>query len=278
MSVLILGQICAVWAQDSEAETTDPDSSGVVTNRLLPTSTPILLFADREEEAKQKKKEKKKKERKNVYFGEKTKRNMIRSSFREQVTVQLFHTTTRTQQVDPYIRDVYWYDTRNRAIKNRSFDPTKGYLLHGPYEKRINDVVVETGMYYFGTKHGRWMSFDGKSVLLNKSHFFQGWPKESRITYYNRERKEIEKLTPIEYDLMEGNFFHFYQSGQVAVTGEYHYGERVGLWTEYWEAKGDQLVRKREIQYQPQPFTRNFKPFIRAEWDKEGNLVYRNDG
>ncbi|MCC5938512.1 MAG: hypothetical protein JJU34_14630 [Lunatimonas sp.] len=274
--LLIMSQMTVVWAQ--EESITDPDSSGVVKNRLLPTSTPILLFSDREESTKEKKKQKKKKERKNFYFGERTSRNMIRSSFRDQTTVQLFHTTARTQRVDPYIRDIHWYDSRSKSIKNRNFEPSKGQLLHGPYEKRVNNVVVETGMYYYGTKHGRWLAYDGKSVLLDKSHFYQGWPKDSRITYYNRERKEIERMTPIEYDLEEGNFFHFYPGGQVAVIGEYRFGERVGLWTEFWESKGENLVRKREIQYQPQPFTRNFRPFIRAEWDKEGNLIYRNDG
>ncbi|EON77047.1 hypothetical protein ADIS_2496 [Lunatimonas lonarensis] len=274
--VLILSQMTPVWAQ--EEGVVDPDSSGVVSNRMLPTSTPILLFSDRDEEVKEKKKQAKKKERKNFYFGERTSRNVIRTSFRDQTTVQLFNTTQRNQKVDAYIRDIYWYDSRAKAIKNRNFDPSRGYLLHGPYEKRINDVVVESGMYYYGTKHGRWMTFDGKSVLVDKSYFYQGWPRESRITYYNREQKAIERLTPIEYDLEEGNYYHFFPGGQVAVIGEYRYGERVGLWTEFWESKGDSLVRKREIQYQPTPFMRNFRPFIRAEWDKEGNLIYRNDG
>ncbi len=274
--VLLLCQVIPVLAQDELV--VDPDSSGVEKSRLLPTSTPILLFSDQEEETREKKKQKKKKERKNFYFGERTSRSMIRSSFRDQTTLQLFHTTSRNQRVDPYIRDIYWYDSRSKSIKDRNFDPSKGQLLHGPYEKRVNNVVVETGMYYYGTKHGRWLAFDAKSVLLDKSHFYQGWPKDSRITYYNRENREIERLTPIEYDLEEGNFFHFFPGGQVAVIGEYRYGERVGLWTEYWETKGDELIRKREIQYQPEPFTRDFRPYIRAEWDREGNLVYRNDG
>ena len=37
-------------------------------------------------------------------------------------------------------------------------------------------------------------------------------------------------------------------------------------------------VRKREIQYQEKPFTKDFTPYIRAEWDKEGNLIYRKEG
>lgn len=265
-----------VYGQDSPIS--DPDSTGVVKDRLLPTSTPILMFTDATEEVKEKKKKKKKKAKKNIYFGERTKRNMIRSSFRDQVTVQLFNTTPKNKNVDSYIRDIYWYEPSTKSIKKGDFNPASGVLLHGPYEKRINENVIETGMYFFGTKHGRWMTYDGKNILVNKSHYSEGWPKESRVTYYNREQRKIEKLTPIEYDLEEGNFYHFYPDGQVAVIGEYRFGERVGLWTEYWNTSDDKVIRKREIQYQPQPFSKNFRPFIRAEWDKQGNLIYKNDG
>lgn len=259
-------------------DTTDPDSSGIVKNRLLPTSTPVLLFSDPEDEEKKKeKKKKKKKKKKNIFFGEKTKKTMIRHSFRGQVTYQVFNFTFKDKQLDTYIRDIYWYDRKNKTIKNRGYHPSKGNLLHGPYEKRVGENVIETGMYYYGTKHGRWMAYDGKNILVNKTHYSEGWPKESRVTYYNRGERQIEKLIPIEYDLEEGNFYHFFQDGQIAVTGEYHFGEKVGLWTEYWKTKDDKIVKKREIQYQDEPFMKNFRPYIRAEWDQEGNLIYRND-
>lgn len=253
----------------------DPDSSGVENSRLLPTSTPVLLFSSVEDEKKEEKKSKKKKRKKNVYFGEKTKKTLIKTSFRDQETYQVFHFTQHHRQPDPYIRDIYWYDSRNKAIKNSGYQASKGYLLHGPYERRVGENVVESGMYYFGTKHGRWMFYDGKNVLLDKRHYTEGWPKDSRITYYNRGERKIEKLTPIEYELEEGNFYHFFQNGQVAVAGEYEFGEKVGLWTSYWPGQDEKRVRKREIQYQAEAFTNNFKPYIRAEWDQEGNLIYR---
>ena len=260
-----------------EEENVDPDSSGVVKNVLTPISTPVLLFTTVEEEEKAKKKEKKKKKNRNIYFGERTKRSAIKQNFRGQTHSEYFHYTQRNQELDPYIRDIYWYDTKENVIRNRNFDPARGYLLHGPYEKRLDDTVVESGMYYFGTKHGRWMTFDGNNILLDKAHYSEGWPKASRVTYYNRAEQKIEKVTPIEYDLEEGNFYHFHEDGRVAVVGEYKFGEKVGLWTEYWDETGDKTIRKREIQYQEEPFSKNFSPFIRAEWDREGNLVYRRD-
>ncbi|GAB2615140.1 toxin-antitoxin system YwqK family antitoxin [Belliella aquatica] len=269
------------WSADAQRknkkeskETVDPDSSGVVSNKLLPTTSPLLLFD--EQAKKEKKKKEKKKVKKNIFFGERTKKGRIRQNLRDQVQYTLFNYTTNKKIIDPYIRDIYWYDQKDRMIRTKDFDPKIGVLLHGPYERFINETVVEKGMYYYGTKHGTWLTFDTRSVLLDKNHYSEGWPKDSRTTYYDGNNKVIEKITPIEYELREGNFYHFYENGQAAVIGEYHYGEKVGLWTEYWDTKNATAIRKREIQYQEKPFTKGFRPYIRAEWDKEGKLIYRN--
>ncbi len=252
----------------------DPDSSGVVMDMLMPTSLPLLLFD--ESEKKEKKKKEKKKKKKNIYYGQKTKRVRIKTTFRSQTQFQNFFITFEKKIIDPYIRDIFWYDKKDNVVRTKDFDPSRGYLLHGPFTKSIDETVVEEGNFYFGTRHGTWLTFDNKNVLLDKLHFYEGWPKDSRVSYYNKTDNQIETLTPMEYDLREGNFFHFYSDGQIAVSGEYHFGEKVGLWTEYWNDK-NKVIRKREIQYQEQPFTKNFRPFIRAEWDKNGNLVYRKD-
>lgn len=277
LSILFAGIFALSKAQtfDSLSLSTNHDSSGVVVDKLLPTTAPILLFDD--EKRKEEKKKKKKKRNKNVYFGEKTRKGFIRTGIKGKTQYQLFHYTTRNKQVDPYIRDIYWLDTEDKVIRTSGFDPSKGYLLHGPYERRIDDAVVETGMYYFGTKHDRWMTFNSKNILISKSHYYEGWPKDSRISYYNQQNQQLEKVVPIEYDLREGYFYHFYENGQLAVKGEFHYGEKVGLWTEYWNTQGEKIIRKREIQYQEEPFTKNFKPYIKSEWNKEGTLIYQNE-
>lgn len=276
LSIFFLGSFALAKAQslDTTALPGDRDSSDLVLDQLLPTTAPILLFDD--DKRKEEKKKKKKKERKNFYFGEKTRTGFIRTDVKGKTQFQLFHYTSRNKQVDPYIRDVYWFDASDKVIRSSGFEPSKGNLLHGPYEKRVDDTVVETGMYYFGTKHGRWMTYNGKNVLMDKSHFNEGWPKDSRITYYNQQKQQVEKVVPVEYDLKEGYFYHFYENGQLAVKGEYHYGEKVGLWTEYWNTSGEKNIRKREIQYQEEPFTKNFSPYIKSEWNQEGTLIYRN--
>ena len=264
------------FAQKNAGEKkTDSDSSGVVSSALLPTVAPLLLFD--EEKEKEEKKEKKKNARKNIWFGVKTMKGYTRRTIRGQEYLEFFNYTDADRQPNPYIRDVYWFDTKEKAIRTEGFTPGQGYLLHGPYERMVNETVVESGMFYYGMKHKTWMVFDDRSVLQDKAHFSEGWPRESKITYFNETSKSVEKIIPIQYGLEEGNYFHFYENQQVAVTGEYKYGEKVGLWTEYWDTKNTKAVRKREIQYQEAPYTKNFRPYIRAEWDKEGNLVYRKD-
>ena len=276
-SILLIWHVPPLLGQnDSEApEFSDPDSSGLVHKNLRPTSLPLLLFDDRAKE--EKKKAKKKKIKKNIYYGEKTRKGFTKQTLRDQTQLEFYNYTARNRKVDPYIRDIYWIDVKNKVIRKKDFDPTTGYLLHGPYEKTIGETVIEKGMFYFGTKHGVWMSYDSKNILLDKSHYSEGWPKQTRVTYYNRSEKQIEKIIPIEYELEEGNFHHFYKNGQLAVTGEFQYGEKVGLWTEYWDFENSKTIRKREIQYQESPFSKDFRPFIRAEWDKDGNLIYRNE-
>lgn len=263
-------------AQDIDLKPkTDPDSSGIVDTSLLPTSMPLLLFDDSKE--KEEKKAKKKKAKKNIWFGLKTKKGYTRREIRDTQIFEFFNYTDASRTPDPYIRDIYWFDPSERTIKKEDYLVGKGYLLHGPYERVINEEVVEKGMYYYGTKHKTWMLFDSKNVLQDKNHFTEGWPRESRIKYHNHTTNVIEEIIPVQYSLEEGNYYYFYEDSQVAVTGEYEFGEKVGLWTEYWDNNNTKAIRKREVQYQEQAFTKKFRPYIRAEWDKDGNLVYRKD-
>lgn len=272
--IFISGQVSFAQKNESRKES-DPDSTGVVNSAVLPSIAPLLLFD--EENEKEEKKDKKKKARKNIWFGIKTQRGFTRRELRGQNYLEYFNYTDINRNPDPYIRDVYWFDPKDRSIKTTGYTKETGYLLHGPYERIVNETVVESGMFYYGTKHKTWMLFDDKSVLQDKNHYTEGWPRESRISYYNQASQAIEEIIPVQYSLEEGNYFYFHEDQQIAVTGEYKYGEKVGLWTEYWDTDNTKAIRKREIQYQEAPYTKNFRPYIRAEWDKDGNLIYRKD-
>jgi hypothetical protein len=264
-----------IFGQKVEAGKSDQDSSGVVSLEMLPSSMPLFLFNENKE--KEEKKAKKKKAKKNIWFGIKTQKGFTKIELRGQSYYEYFNYTDQSRPTNPYIRDVYWYDTQEKSIKSQGYITGKGYLLHGPYERLVNEKVVERGMFYYGTKHNTWLLYDEKNILQDKSHFREGWPKESRVNYYDQNSKAVEELIPVQFGLKEGSYFHFYSDQQVAVTGEYRFGEKVGLWTEYWDTNNKKAIRKREILYQEKPYTKDFRPYIRAEWDKDGNLVYRKE-
>ena len=173
-----------------------------------------------------------------------------------------------------FVRDIFWYDyTRKEVRKTERFDPEKGVLLHGPYEKRLGDVVLEKGIFYKGTKHGRWMYYNRDSTLKDKEKYFRGWPKESVVSYYDVERKKMKEITPIEFGEKTGYYYRFHENGQIAIQGEYEWDQRVGDWTEYYPNKR----RKKIIAYPEEPFESSEFPYIKAEWNEKGKQIYRNN-
>ena len=91
------------------------------------------------------------------------------------------------------------------------------------------------------------------------------------MTYYDpNERKKLKEITPIEYGEKEGYYYYFHENGQIAVVGEYHWGERINDWIEnYPNGK-----RKKIITYPKEPFEKDARPFVRKEWDEKGKEIY----
>lgn len=241
-------------------------------DQLFSIDTPVSLDFGAEEEPVTEEKKKKKKKKK-VFYGIKTKKAFTRSGYGNRITTELFYYLKKSEAPKTDVRDIYWFDyTRKEIRTTTSFDPKNGVLLHGPYEKRLNDVVIEKGIFYKGTKHGRWMTYSRDSVLLDKEKYFRGWPKESMVTYYDpATRERMKEIIPIEYGEKEGYYYKFHPNGRVAVKGEYHWDHKVGIWTEYY----DDGRRKREIAYPEDPFEDEVKPFVRTEWNKQGREIYR---
>jgi antitoxin component YwqK of YwqJK toxin-antitoxin module len=215
---------------------------------------------------------KKKKPKKKVFYGIKTKKGFTRKGFGNAVTVELFYKLKKSEAPNTFARDIYWYDFERREIRHsEKFDPKKGILVHGPYKKMVGGITVEEGIFYKGTKHGRWMRYNRQDLLDDKEKYYKGWPKESRITYYDpAERKKIKEITPVEYGEKEGYYYLLHENGQVAVRGEYRFNEKVNDWIEnYPNGK-----RKRIISYPKEPFEKEIKPYLRKEWDDRGKEIY----
>jgi antitoxin component YwqK of YwqJK toxin-antitoxin module len=215
---------------------------------------------------------KKKKPKRKVFYGIKTKKGFARKGYGNNVTLELFYKLKKPAVPNTFARDIYYYDYKRAEVRRvEKFDPTKGVLLHGPYKKLIGTTVVEEGIFYMGTKHGRWMRHNQQDLLEDKEKYYKGWPKESRITYYDpAERKKIKEITPIEYGEKEGYYYLLHENGMVAVRGEYRFNVKVGDWIEnYPNGK-----RKRIITYPKEPFEKDIKPYLRKEWDEKGKEIY----
>lgn len=248
------------WCQEEEQE------------QRFTIDTPVNLDFQKEEEPIA---TKKKKVKKKVYYGVKTKKGFTRKGAGDRVTYELFYYLKKSEKPQTFVRDIYWYDfTRREIRKTTTFDPAKGVLLHGPYEKRQGQMVIEKGIFYKGTRHGRWLKYKTDSTLVDKDRFYQGWPKESLVSYYDpHERKRMKEMTPIEYGEKEGYYYFFHENGQVAVQGEYKWDERVGDWTEYY-SNGK---RKKIVSYPKEPFDEMVRPYIKSEWNDKGKEIYRNN-
>jgi antitoxin component YwqK of YwqJK toxin-antitoxin module len=260
--------ICLLWSSVTlcaqEPERTSEE-------QLFSVDTPVSLDFEQDEEPVNT--EKKKKPKKKVFYGIKTKKGFTRKGYGNRVTYELFYYLKKPQAPQSFARDIYWYDFSRKEIrKTATFDPSKGVLLHGPYEKRQGDLVIQKGIFYKGSKHGRWLSYNKDSVLIDKEKYYKGWPKESVVSYYDpADRKKMKEIIPIEFGEKEGYYYRFHESGQVAVMGEYRFDQKVGDWTEYYPNN----KRKRIIAYQKEAFDET-TPYIKAEWNDKGKEIYRN--
>lgn len=247
------------------------DQNGQSLDERFTIDTPVTLDFDQED--KEEPKKKKKKPKKRVFYGVKTRKGFTRHGYGNRVIYELFYVLKKPEVPKTFVRDIYWYDyTRKEIRKTEKFDPKKGVLLHGPYEKRLGDIVLEKGIYYKGTKHGRWMYYKRDSTLENKEKYFRGWPKESLVSYYDADHKKMREITPIEFGEKDGYYYRFFENGQMAVSGEYKWDAKIGDWTEYYPNK----TRKKIIAYPDKPFEDNFRPYIKAEWNEKGKQIYRN--
>lgn len=235
-------------------------------------STPLTLDLEKAEEENKENTKKKKKVKKNFYYGLKTKKGFTTRGRGKSEEMILFNYLKQYRAPNPYVRDIYWYDLeQKRIMKSRRVDQEKGVLLHGPYKVLRNDIVVEEGIFYIGTKHGRWVRKTPDDILIDKEYYFKGWPKESLVRYYDpTTRTKIKEIIPVEYGIREGYYFYFYEDGNVAVTGEYRYGNKVGKWRSYYPNRR----RMREIQYRRDPNNDNFRPYITREWNEAGKATY----
>ncbi|MFY0594024.1 toxin-antitoxin system YwqK family antitoxin [Roseivirga sp.] len=218
------------------------------------------------------------KKKRNFYFGERTRKAFTRIDGQTNTTFEIFNVLREPAKVDSYVRKIYYHDAKKgQIITKEGRGQTLNRLLHGPYKKTVDDIVVAEGMYFYGAKHGTWLYQKRDSSLYAKEHFHKGWFKDSKITYYDEDRKtKIKEVIPYQYGKKEGEYYLFFESGNVAVRGNYVFDKKVGLWDEFHNLPG--VVRyKKQIQYPEQFYLKNVKPYVKIEWNRNSTVVYRSD-
>jgi len=213
------------------------------------------------------------KKKKNVYYGERTRKEFANPN---NSTYELFNVLREPVQVDQYVREIYHYDRQAaRVVKSIGRGQVLEDVLHGPYSKEINEVIVEQGMFYKGMKHEIWFIQNRDSTLADKIHYHMGWYRDSEISYYDEVTKQkVKEVIPIRYGKKEGAYFRFFENGKIAVTGKYFFDQKVGIWEEFYNRSLTAI--KREIQFRPQFYMKDFEPFIRKEWSSRAEVLYES--
>jgi hypothetical protein len=180
------------------------------------------------------------------------------------------------ESLSTYAQEIWWFDPNQFRIVNSSIKDNKtAQICHGPFKRIVNDVVVEQGFFYMGTKDGRWETFGPENELESKIYYEHGFLAGSYIAYYDDAKKKIKQVVPNFYGKIRGTFLSFYPSGNLKEDGKLDDSVRIGRWREYHEfGTGGRL--KKEWRYGKDKFDAS-EPTIMVERDSQGKIIYQNN-
>ncbi|QDA59814.1 toxin-antitoxin system YwqK family antitoxin [Hymenobacter jejuensis] len=268
-----------IAALSNDSLTSNRDTTGLVAKRTNVTKEQARIA-----QAKEKSAQRKPKRKKNIFLGERIKKGYVKSGGkgRNQV-VEVFYYLRTFQQPNPYAPARYYFNPRKRRISpaTTELNPATDKVLHGPYTKRQGGKVVEKGFYAFGTKHLRWEKYTPDNILLSKTHYEMGFPRDANITYYDTEHKHIKEVVPYINGKLEGDYARYLENGELDWKGQFENGKRVGEWTKYWgfrtRNRPHYVYQYGESGYDPEvlepelieEYSRDFKPvYQKGKLDK----------
>jgi len=245
----------------------------------LSTARKVVLTKEQERAAKDADKDaqrKSKKKKKNIFLGEKTKRAFAKSGPKgRNQTIEIFSFLKYPKALNAYAPAFYYYDTKKHKILKLAAvedDAPQLKILHGPYKKTQNNKVLESGYYALGTKHLRWERLDKNGVLLAKTHYEMGFPRDANVSYYGEDRSLINEVVPYVNGKLEGDYAKFLINGQPDWRGQFDNGRRIGVWTKYWGFRGR---RHYEYQYAESGYDPEVaEPELIREYNRNATLIY----
>jgi antitoxin component YwqK of YwqJK toxin-antitoxin module len=221
------------------------------------------------------------KKRKKVYFGLKTKSGILRTTAGDEVVSEYFRIINPDYLIkNPYQREVYFYEVKNRRIRVENYNDflarrKKGqlvYLLHGYYQKIREREVREEGYFYKGLKHSKWQEFDKTGILLEKLKYNLGLTEETKVSYYDEAETKVKEITPYAHGRKQGKYARYYENGVLAEEGSYDNNEKVSLWREWYENR----QRKQDTQYATKWWEPK-EPTKLREWEANGKPIFDID-
>jgi antitoxin component YwqK of YwqJK toxin-antitoxin module len=180
------------------------------------------------------------------------------------------------ESVSTYAQEIWWFDPNQSRIVNSSIKDNKtAQICHGPFKKVVNNVIIEQGFFFMGTKDGRWETFGPENELETKVYYDRGFLAGSNITYHDDAKKKIKQVVPNFYGKTRGNYLSFYPSGNLKEDGKFDDSIRIGRWREYYEfGTGGRL--KKEWRYGKDKFDAS-EPILMVERDSQGKIIYQNN-
>ncbi|NQW77544.1 MAG: hypothetical protein HQ448_12110 [Cytophagales bacterium] len=180
------------------------------------------------------------------------------------------------ESLSTYAQEIWWFDPNQSRIVNSSIKDNKtAQICHGPFKKIVNNVIIEQGFFFMGTKDGRWETFGPENELENKVYYVRGFLAGSNITYHDDAKKKIKQVVPNFYGKTRGNYLSFYLSGNLKEDGKLDDSVRIGRWREFYEfGAGGRL--KKEWRYGKDKFDSS-EPILMVERDSQGKIIYQNN-
>ena len=216
--------------------------------------------------------DKKKKKPKKVYMGKKYKKGYTKSGRSRKKTVEQFGYLKKHEEPKEYLLEKYYYDVKKKKLfKGAQLPKDKFKILHGPYKKLVNGIVVEEGYFNVGAKHGRWEKYHINGTLLAKDYFDNGLPRDAEVSFYDAGRTKLKQVIPWEYGEKTGQYYEFHENGLLSWQGWYEKGKRVGVWTEYYDFRNR---RHFQYQYPESCYDEQFEPYVIREYDRNGKIVF----
>ena len=208
------------------------------------------------------------------FEGIKVEKQLIRQGTGNNMTFLEFYTLKEFTQPNSYNRHLFWYDRKaNRIVEGIGRDRATNDLMHGPYKKYLNDLVVEEGWYYLGAKDGRWELYDKNYNLLNKEYYKRGFYQDSELSFYDERQIKIKDVKPKLYGKVTGEYLKFNESGTLAEQGMMDDSVKIGRWVEYYPTG---YRRKKEIQYGKDCYDTAYESYIVYEYDEKGKITFES--